>query len=118
MATGTIQKNMVLLWTNPHPSNDFSSQTVQIDLSAFDAIWITFVQQSTQKVLPSSTLITKGETAFCRTPHPIGNVSGFLEREVTVSSDGVSIGNNQIFSASYSTANGYNIPKYIFGIKA
>ena len=38
MATGTIQKDMVLLWTNPNPNNEFSAQTISLDLSNYDAV--------------------------------------------------------------------------------
>ena len=42
MATGTIQKNMVLLWTNPDLDADFDAQTINLDLSSYDAVLIRF----------------------------------------------------------------------------
>ena len=41
MATGTIQKNMVLLWENPNPSTPFAAQTISLDLSKYKAIIVT-----------------------------------------------------------------------------
>lgn len=39
MATGTIKKNMVLLWTNPNPTRSFAAQTVTVqDMSQFNYI--------------------------------------------------------------------------------
>ena len=41
MATGTIPKNIVLLWTNQSPNNAFSAQTIPLDLSKYQAVIIT-----------------------------------------------------------------------------
>lgn len=42
MATGTISKNMVLLWTNPNPTSAFEPQTVSVNLSKYSIILIEF----------------------------------------------------------------------------
>lgn len=40
MATGTIQKNMVLLWTNNSPSSDFAQQDVNVSTVGYDLILV------------------------------------------------------------------------------
>lgn len=42
MATGTIQKNMVLLWTNPNPTSAFAAQTISVDISEYSFVAIEF----------------------------------------------------------------------------
>ena len=40
MATGTISKNMVLLWENPNPNSAFAAQTISLDLSKYSMVAI------------------------------------------------------------------------------
>ena len=118
MATGTIQKNMVLLWANPNPSASFAAQTVSVNLSSYDAVLI------------SMSTILGGDNITRITPVGIkemffdhatsGTNLATIYREITVTASGVS------FATAYSRAQGaseagerpqYLRPKYIYGIR-
>lgn len=118
MATGTIQKNMVLLWENSNKRTGFSAQTVAIDLSKYTAVLIEVVTNATgvdDLYQFGSMIVIKGTT---------GNVTVFLPyngqlfnyfRNAAVSNNGV------VFGAGYANGgqqdNAFGVPTRIFGIR-
>ena len=109
--TGTIQKNMVLLWENPSPGSDFPAQTVNLDLSGYSSILL-INQHSTSNANRHSHLIDiDGEYYGCAAQNYAGSWAG---RTCKATSTGV------IFDSGFAgtTHNGAAIPIKIYGIRA
>ena len=117
MATGTIQKNLVLLWTNPNPSAaTFAAQTVPIDLSEYYGVYIVFAPAAgvTSRTV-NIAMKGIGGTLF-------GSNAGRLRiREISAVTDsGVTFAAG-VGISSYGTTETNNavcFPLYIYGIKA
>ena len=110
MATGTIQKNMVLLWENPSPTVGFGAQTVQLDLSKYEFVLITF-RHFNDNAAERSWLVRKnGVATVCDAPSP--STSANPRRNATATNSGVTFSAG--FNDSYA-ANGI-IPIAIYGV--
>lgn len=115
MASGTIQKNMVLLWTNPSPTNNFNAQSINVDLSNYDALLIIYYYgtQSSNRVELSSLLPVNNITKYICISSGT-NVTGGRKLSYDSSTKKITFE-----SASYNNAtnNSYIIPVYIYGLK-
>lgn len=116
MATGTIKKNMVLLWENPNPTANFAAQTISLDLSDYDlvAIWSTGFNRQTQDSQMNICPVGGDTLINCAHTHH------FL-RSASVSSTGVTFGAGGFissFGGNIQTSNAYAIPRKIYGIRA
>lgn len=111
MASGTIKTpGWKLVWTNQNPSNNFGSQTVSLDLSAYSEIKIQTVLNNSSmayfyydffNINGLTTILdhvynvqTDGNSYFCG-----------VEREVTTSSTGI-VFSNATSKASNSSSKG------------
>lgn len=117
-----------LLWTNPS-SGSFSSQTISLSLSKYDAVEIWYYSTSTTDLLTPNPLRLKiGDSYINRGVamvfHNLGG-SGVNEntgvRMSTVSSTGVSFGDyyykNRRSGGTQTMANQFCVPYKIFGVK-
>lgn len=107
---GGVQK---LLWENASPTSAFAAQTIALDLSGYDAVYIEAVRSTNSNVISGNTTI------------PVGGLSGYLmgttdqlamiRREVKATKTGVVVSAHQ--SANSSTGTSNEIPYRIYGIK-
>ena len=117
MATGVKNRTGIvfdLVWENPHPSSDFSAQTVPLDLSDYDMVMIECKMSSSG---------TSRSEHFCRVGNmmimQMANLAGsnyIYKRQATVSTSGVT------FTTGYRTTTdttgaSYLTPVAIYGIK-
>lgn len=112
MATGTIPKNMVLLWENPNPTVSFAEQTISLDLSEYGLVII-------------SGLFTSSSPWICATIAASPSIRHFRlattdNQNVPLSREGDILANGIKFLGGYyqGTNNAMMIPYQIFGIKA
>lgn len=122
MANGTIQKNMVLLWTNPNPSAVFAAQSISIDASSFSALIVVFRPYNTEiQTLNELFLIPQEEATATYVSSSQTNLA-FFYRKMAVSASKIDFNEGLLRvqgSASTSqTRNQYLVPVQIFGIKA
>lgn len=102
MATGTINSNSVLLWTNPNPSASFAAQKISLDLSNYSFVFVVSSGSVLVKVGAGSAWI-------------VSNVSPNLRvRSVAASATGVTFGAGYQGSTQDNTN---NIPTQIYGIR-
>lgn len=116
--SGSTGQNWVLLWTNPDTASAFSAQTVSLDLSGYDAVYIPMVYTSGY-VYAAPIILTDGIASFIRFPSNSGNTLRYLSRSVTASSSGVSFTECTRYQqgSSSTTSNADLIPKAIYGIR-
>ena len=104
-----------LIWANASPSSEFAGQTLNIDLSAYKIIYITFVGN---KVSPNESYTmfivdkNKGHMA-------IGWYGAkYSERLIRILNSTIVFGDAKYISSSTSaTDNGYLVPFKIYGVK-
>lgn len=125
MATGTKQKNIVLLWTNQNPTSAFSAQTVPIDLSGYSLLYIVFTPNSTNSsTVRIPVLARKADEIMVNSYINLSGTGGItlVFRYFSSSNSGVSFESGQSkavsSSSSASTDNARCVPLYIYGIKA
>lgn len=117
MATGMRQPKggatFDLLWTNSSYTSAFAAQTVSLDLSAYDAVLIVFLANTTDLDRQSSMIVLKnGYQHILCTMYAGG--TALRTRYVTATDSGVT------FAGGYnntSAGNGNNVPYKIYGIK-
>lgn len=125
-ATGTValdaddvgaMSKMDLLWTNASPSSDFAAQTVALDLSSYDLVFIEYAQDKANNDYYYSFLFRVDSKQHMA----IGYYAGMMTRRFTTpSSTGVYFNNSQKASSYASTFSNDNImliPINIYGIK-
>lgn len=105
-----------LLWTNSSPTTSFEGQTIQVDLSDYDAVQIisTGTNNSTHRI--SSGIVPIGYTSQVSWYAQIS----YYVRTFNVSSTGVTFQDatdTAINTGSYGTNNNTAIPLYIIGYK-
>ena len=106
---------MDLLWTNPSPTSSFSGQTVSIDLSEYDFVYITGLQLNTNSVGYDSDLTRVGDKGILWS-----FVSGYTShRMYSVGTSGIAFenGSRQTAIGTNADNNGHCIPTNIYGIK-
>lgn len=108
-----------LLWENPSPSALYNPQTVSVNLSTFDGVFISFNPQQPNmqaqtplyffaKVAPKIRQFASFQSLM--------DVNGVSREIVSVDNDGVTFGNAGVNSIT-SPNNGYMIPYRIWGVK-
>ena len=110
-----------LLWTNASPTSSFATQTVQIDLTNYDAVIIFSHSSNTGTVIAQNTIAIKGYTesfvmkhvAFSGTNVIVYTRNSYISEEGVQFSDATS----QAQGGSSTTANTTLIPYKIYGIK-
>lgn len=108
----------VLLWTNSSPSSNFSSQTVPLDLSGYDAVAILHHRTGSvnyDAYQYSLDILMKGYTGMLRN-------GGYAQiyRAVDVSATGCAFGQGKYagtYNGSPSNDNSVGVPEKIYGIK-
>ena len=114
MATGTVNKPSAVfqwLWTNDAPSSAFAAQTVELDLTTYDAVLITFAQGTR---FGSLIALKDGNNYFVTIGIDSTANNYYYKRAAAVDSSGVT------FSTGYqntTTGTSYAIPQKIYGIK-
>lgn len=105
---------MDLLWTNPSPTSAFASQTVSLDLSDYDYVYIV-VRVTTGEAHYGSFFIKTGSTEelLCVA------TTYLRKRNATVSQSGITFdgGYNQASVSSWEANTSSAIPLRIYGIK-
>ena len=101
------------VWRNASPTSDFSAQTIALDLSGYDAVYVEAVRSTNSNVISGRTMVS------------VGGLSGFLmgttdqltmiRREVKATTTGVVVSAYQSANNSNGTSN--EIPYRIYGIK-
>lgn len=119
MATGTISKNMVLLWENSSVNNAFTSQTVSLDLSKCSAVLILFRHWVGADVYNTWTAFV-GQSGNIATIQSSSNIGILSARMYDVTTTGVVFyeGKGLHPTSGTYTDNSGAIPIAIYGIKA
>ena len=111
-----------LIWTNPDISaSAFAAQTINIDLSDYDAIYIDMLStDSVQRAAPNQ-IIGKGGTVYITYGTQNSSATPWITtRSVQVSDDSIVFSNctqQQTNGSNYSTVNYRIVPHKIYGIK-
>ena len=111
-----------LIWTNPDISaSAFAAQTINIDLSDYDAIYIDMLStDSVQRAAPNQ-IIGKGGTVYITySTQSSGGIPWITTRSVQVSDDSIVFSNctqQQTNGSNYSNVNYRIVPYKIYGIK-
>lgn len=120
MASGTIsiKNGLVLLWTNPSFSSDFTAKTVSLDLKSYDAI---LVEMSTVFGDATTTrIIRKSVTEMIHDLATSTTNLAFLYRSATPTDTGVQFSGCSMRVQGQSSAqdrNQYLKPRYIYGVR-
>lgn len=105
---GAGGSGMKLLWTNPQSGQAYSTGTVELDLSNYDAVLVTAQYAAADPVIIEPLFIVVGQTGVFFNAYGAGSVP-FVYRKVTVSASSVSF--------ATSTNNNTLLPYQIYGIK-
>lgn len=103
---------MKALWYNASPTSGFAAQTISLDLSKYQAVYVQSVRSNTDLKLSGSAFITTdGGTAYL-----MGTTDQYAvtRREVSVTTTGVTF--SGFYSANTSNGNSNEIPVVIFGV--
>jgi hypothetical protein len=112
-----------LLWTNPSPTNTFAEQTVNINLSEYDAVDIVYKLFTNQQYnVTGQRVLMNDQTITVSASGSLAFFSGaivLMARWASMSSSGVhfSTGSLGSVSASWAVDNRPLIPYKIYGIK-
>lgn len=114
MSKSTLQKNMVKLWENSNPSNNFNSQTVSLNLSDYSMVLVV----CTNDQPASSAISVIGSSGILITMNYDGN-RRIGHRKFSVTSAGISFLNAfYSYAEQDGTANNAVCKPYmIFGIR-
>lgn len=103
----------MLLWENASLTSNFGAQTIALDLSGYDAVYVEAVRSTNSNVISGRTIVS------------VGGLSGFLmgttdqlamiRREVQATATGVIVSAHTSASNSNGTSN--EIPYRIYGLK-
>jgi hypothetical protein len=123
MATGTIQvPNVVKLWENANPSNNFASQTVNIPtLSQYDLILILYMGTAGDGAKPAALYDNAaGSGIMTAMYNPASGYGAACVRAFTIASASIAFNDatrKDFNSTSRSTDNSRCVPYQIHGIK-
>ena len=111
-------EKLKLLWTNPSPLDNFNKQTVELDLSKYNLILISFMNGDSANYVVNAFFFVGSTTQTAN------GFSGSQKnhRNITVSSNGVAFLESYkyaTYGASVSGTIDYSVmrPLYIYGIK-
>ena len=111
---------MVKLWQNPDTTASFAEQTISLDLSNYDAVYVFCYQATTQQYCRAQGLALKGiQTTIRHITNSSTNIVG-MSRNVTMSDTGVAFGTGGRLvqgTSGITTDNSLQIPVYIYGVK-
>lgn len=108
-----------LLWQNPSPTAPYNPQTVSVDLSALDGVFISFIPQPIDLLAQSSLYFFAKSVTEIRqfaTFQSLVDANGVNREVVSVSNNGIAFGNAGVNSTT-STNNYYMIPYRIWGVE-
>ena len=112
-----------LIWTNPNTSA-FSAQTINVDVSTYDAIYIDFLPStddgSIQRAVPNQIIGKGGKVYITCGTHGSSGVPWITTRSVQVSDDSIVFSDctqQQTNGSNYTTVNYRIVPHKIYGIK-
>ena len=107
-----------LLWTNPDHTATFEAQTISLDLSEYDAIWVCIGSTAT---MYSQALVPVGAGEYSiRTPSSSGTNVRVYFRPLTPTATGVTFGDATRFTQGTSgttVVTNAMIPWFIYGVK-
>lgn len=109
---------MRLLWTNPDTSADFAEQTINLDLSDYDAVWV--AMGATGDNYYCDGIVLMGTTYTFRIASNSGANTRIFFRPATANASGVVFGDCTRFTQGTSGATVVTNamkPKYIYGVK-
>lgn len=115
MATGTLKKNMVLLWTNPNPTSSFTPQTVQVDLTNYRFVLISYENKAGSDPRLIHFVHEKGAKSIVSSIYSYKIINRTID---VITDSGVDFAGGGI-SDTYATItadNSYFVPYQIFGI--
>lgn len=95
------------IWINPNPSSTFNAQTISIDLTGYDRVFIVNAYATSEIDTDTCGFVDVGSSGT------VGTKDSRFYRTYTVSQSDVTISNQ----ASTAHGNSYCIPYYIIGIK-
>lgn len=113
--SGTIFE---LLWTNPSPSAEFSPQTISLDLSDYDAVFIPMISASGNRIYDLFADVG-GAYAYA---HFVALATNLVarQRSAKATTTGITFSNCQSRtqgSGSNTNTNTHLVPQYIYGVK-
>ena len=121
MATGSVQKNIVLVWENLTPTVDFASQDVSMDLSKYDAVYIGYKSRKGAEAIVVIDFIFIGTQLYARYLYNSSTNLCYYARAAYPQTDKIEFSNCNLYvqgSAGTATQkNDYLIPKYVYGVK-
>ena len=107
-----------LLWENASPTSEFAGQTIELNLTNYDAIYCDFVATSGNII--QSVIMKKGEGAYSRYVSSNGSNVRWYHRQTIVDIAGITFNDGVYFTQGTSgntSINTYLIPYHIYGIK-
>lgn len=109
-----------LLWENPFPNAmPYNPQTVSVNLSTFDGVFISFnPQQPDMQAQTPLYFFAKAASEIRQFAsfQSLKDANGVSREIVSVDNDGITFGNAGVNSVTYPN-NGYMIPYRIWGVK-
>ena len=111
MATGTIQKNMVLLWDNPSPSSSFSGQSIQFSYSGYAFLLVLFDSNGIGDLATTFQVAQSGKSVTAWTY--LNSVN--RKREGSITATGITFQNG---IESGQTKNSIMVPLKVYGLRA
>lgn len=118
--SGKKGMGMSVLWENTDTSSSYGANTIDIDLSNYDGVYVIFCSSTTSDAIVAQGFAFMSKSTIIRYPSYSGSTMRFYGRTVTVSTTGISISAGsyrQQGSSSETTANDRIIPVRIYGVK-
>lgn len=123
---GILKQNMVLLWSNPNPTAEFVSGTINLDLTDYYAVICAFSIVIPSDINRYSAVIVKDGR-----PHQVFGTYGmfttssdtinFHGRSVTVTDEGVEFSRSYVKTTGAREVarqeNGRSVPQLIYGLR-
>lgn len=103
-----------LLWSNASPSSTFDAQSINIDMTEYNLMYIILNRSTTASAVLDSFLLIKNSHQY-----PISEIGGNLASRAFLASDNnIVVGSSGIYVDGTSSTNNNNmIPLYVYGIK-
>ena len=120
MATGTINVNKTLLWTNSSPTSSFSGQDVALDLSGYSEVFIVANHAtSDSRIITSFCYVGKDGMLFSAEPSGTAPYVQVKVRYYSCYTDKIAFGTGRHgYPTGYQNPdNAVMIPYKIYGIK-
>ena len=122
--TPTIPSGFVLLWTNSDPTSAFSAQSVPVDLSSYDAVYIQFkygTSATSWRTGMFALVDGNNYQAICMGDLTASSASIITARYFDVLTTGINfeggLTKKTTSTSAASSSNGSCIPYQIYGIK-